>query len=339
LTGPALASIEKHVSSCEVCTAEARALRDVSRALAALPVDEPDALSVRRQRQRLLASFNEAMVAPATSFSKRRWTGVGTLVGSALVVIAVLSTFRGHRAAPIAASENATGPADDVVVIAPEPARWSRADHGPETRLELDDGELDVHVKHHGDPHGLLVKLPDGELRDIGTTFRVRVREGRTVSVVVREGAVVFRRDGASPVLVGAGESWSADDSSLRVAAPESASSRSPALVPATPSSTHRTAALPPAAPAAGDTDKEFREGVDLLNAGDAAPAAASLRAYLARAPSAARAEDASYLLVLALHRAGDDPAALAAAREYVRLYPNGLRRREVERLFPGKDR
>jgi hypothetical protein len=215
-------------------------------------------------------------------------------------------------------------------VVAPDAARWSRAEVGPNTRLKLDDGELDIHVKHHGDAHGLLVKLPDGELEDIGTTFRVRVIEGRTVSIVVREGAVVFRRDGVDPVLLGAGEFWPGGDPSVAASAPAATSTNRVAPAPALAASRPRTVPPPRA-----DTEKDFRDGVDLLNAGNAAQAAAAFRGYLAHVPTSERTEDASYLLVLALHRSGDEAAAQAAARDYVRLYPHGLRRREAERLFP----
>jgi TolA-binding protein len=329
ITGPARTSIEQHISTCEVCAAQDRALREVSDALAALPVAETDALSVRRQRQRILALFDEAQARPAVRRTNRRWAAGVVLVAGALAASVVFVATRGQRAAPTATSPKPEERADDVVVVVPETARWSRVEQGSNTRLKLDDGELDIHVKHHGEAHGLLVKLPDGELDDIGTTFRVRVEEGRTVAVVVREGAVVLRRDGAGPVLLGAGESWSADDS--WPTASSSVASTGPSAPAPTPPPPPRVASIANKP----DGAKEFRDGVDLLSAGNAAQAAVAFRAYLARGPGAERTEDAMYLLVLALHRSGDDPEAQSAARDYLRVYPHGLRRQEVVRLFP----
>ena len=327
LTGAALASIEQHVSNCGVCAAHARALRDVSTALAALPVDDRDALSVRRQRQRILALFNETQLAPANRRSKGRPMAVAVLATSTLAALAALFVTRWHGAAP---STPRVDQGADVVVVVPEAARWSRAEEGPTTRLKLDDGELDIHVKHHGEAHGLLVKLPDGELEDIGTTFRVRVSEARTISIVVREGAIVFRRDGAGPLLLGAGESWTPDGPSVAAPPSTTASADTDAVVSPRVSPAPWTAAPQPA-----DAEKDFRLGVDMLSAGNAAQAAGAFRHYLSHGSAPERTEDATYLLVLALHRSGDDAGAQAAARDYLSRYPHGLRRREVELLFP----
>jgi hypothetical protein len=333
LTGSARVSIEEHTSTCEVCAAEDRKLRSVSGAVAGLPVGETDALTVRRQRQRILALFNDAQVTSAARRTRRRRAVGAVLAASAFSALGAVVATQSHRGAPSTPSAKLADRADDVVVVVPETARWSRADEGPNTRVKLDDGELDIHVKHHAEAHGLLVTLPDGELEDIGTTFRVRVKGGHTVAVVVREGAIVFRRGNAGPVLLGAGESWSADDPS--VAASSSAAAPSgPTAVSAAPPPATSTKPAPPA-----DAAKSFRDGVDLLNEGNAAQAAAAFRTYLSRGPTAERAEDATYLLVLALHRSGDEPAAQTAARDYVRLYPRGLRLREVQDLVPAEDR
>jgi TolA-binding protein len=331
ITGRALASIEQHVSTCKQCATDARALQRVADALAALPVAERDALSVRRQRQRLIASFNEAQLAAPTSRTGQ-WRIAGVFVAAALVALAAVAASRGPRVHAVT-----TGPedhADDVVIVVPESARWSRTEEGSNTRVKLDDGELDVHVKHHGDAHGLLVTLPDGELEDVGTTFRVRVREGRTASIVVREGAVVFRRARSGAILLGAGDSWTADEPSANPA-PSAAASTVPTETAPPSASPPKTPTVSSTRETAGRDAKEFRDAVDLLNAGDAARAAAALRTYLARRPAAERTEDATYLLVLPLRRSGDVVGAEVAARDYVRLYPHGLRRREIEGLAP----
>ena len=56
----------------------------------------------------------------------------------------------------------------------------------------------------------LLVRLPDGELEDIGTTFSVSGRAGAHRSRRRRGGRVMLRLQGRAPVTITAGESWPA---------------------------------------------------------------------------------------------------------------------------------
>jgi hypothetical protein len=337
LTGTARASLALHLSTCADCRAEARALESLASALAALPVSEADEVSARRQRRRLLVAFNDAQLAPRGRDVAWRWAGAGlvaaVVAGAALFVGTRSRNRELHAVLPPSASEatRGTDPPEDPVVIVASEARWMRSEQGTTTRVELDDGDLDIHVQHRGAPHGLVVSVPDGELDDVGTTFHVRVQKGRTVGIQVREGAVVFRRPGKGALLLGAGESWTGDGPPAPVATTFSDSlSASPPPPPRAPAS----ASAKEDADATG-SGREFREAVTLLNAGSGAAAAAAFRAYLARHPGDGRAEDAAYLLVLALRRSGDEAGAYAAAREYLQRYPHGFRRREIERVAP----
>jgi hypothetical protein len=311
-----------------------RALGELSEALAGLPVTPADAVSARRQRQRLLGAFNRSLVESHGRPVTRRWAA-SALIAASFATVAVLVASRIRQDAPTSTPSYGDDRASDPVVIVPEDARWSRSEEGATTRVTLDDGELEIHVKHRAAPHGLVLSLPDGELDDVGTTFHVRVQGGRTVAIRVQEGAVVFRRTRAGTLLLGAGESWTADGppaavvatASLTVSAGAAKPIQSPPRGPTLSSSNDNAEALGAA--------KEFRDAVDLLNKGNGGAAAGALRSYLARHPGDGRAEDAAYLLVLALQRAGDEAAAAAAAREYLQRYPHGLRRREIERLAP----
>jgi TolA-binding protein len=195
----------------------------------------------------------------------------------------------------------------------------------------------------------LLVRLPDGELEDIGTTFSVTVEEGRTARVAVEEGRVVLRLHGRAPVVIAAGESWPAPSVTLSAPAPSlpgpaaaPATERAPTgLEPATPHeppasvrkpSRARASASPATAPSAASND--FREAMAALRTGRSRDAAARFARFIERHPRDARAEDAAYLRVFALREAGDDAGMKAAARQYLGHHPQGFRRAEVEALL-----
>ena len=333
LIGRARAAMDLHLASCKECSAEARTLNRLSEALAALPVAGTDAVTARRQRQHLLGAFDRFQVESQDRSVRWRWT-VGTRIVAPLVTAAVLVAIHSHRVAPTSTPSHVEWAGDSVVIV-PADARWTRSEQGATTRVTLDDGELDIHVKHHAAPHGLVVSLPDGELEDVGTTFHVQVQGGRTVAIRVQEGAVVFRRAQRGAVLLGAGESWSADRLPAAVLAASSPSAdgsvtsllRSPPVGPALAMPEEKAGTLGAA--------KEFRDAIDLLNTGQGGKAADAFRAYLARHPADGRAEDVAYLLVLALRRAGNEAAASSAAHDYLQRYPHGLRRPEIERLDP----
>jgi hypothetical protein len=312
LDAAARAALAQHQRSCEPCRIAATALASLGSALATLPVPATDALSARRSRNRLLAAFESA----PNTHAPQPVRGRGRIALGAFVLAGVAATavvaMRSRpsvdppatpaveaRAATVVATSAAEIAAVTVVATS---ARWSRHDEGGLTRVRLDDGDLELHVPHGTEPHRLIVSLPDAELEDIGTAFHVSVVAGRTVSIVVSEGAVVLRRAGQPAVLLAAGERWLAE--------------------PAHPERDKR------------DTvPREFRDAVSLLTSGRNAAAAAALRGFLARHGGDSRAEDASYLLVLALQRAGDSAAMRTAARAYLQRYPRGFRRSQVEPL------
>ena len=341
LTGRARENLELHMRTCAQCRAEAEAFDILDRALRALPASTTDAVTARRDRQRLLAAFNDRQLAAPARTTPRRAIFPVLLVAAGLsAVVFVVQRGRTQRAVDVPPS---------FVSITPSDASWTRSDETGITRVRLDRGELDIHVTHTAAPHEVVVLLPDGELDDVGTTFHVKVDAGSTVAVSVSEGRVVLRRFGDEPISIGAGGSWvrpsltaatspsaSVSDapppaaaSAISLGSTTSASIASPpppsAIRPHTEPTREAATTRPP--PQAG----ELNEAVAAMNSGSYPAAVRALRAYLAQHPGTAQSEDASYLLVVALLHEGDRASAREAARDYLNRYPHGLRRTEVE--------
>ncbi len=329
LTGGELASFERHMTACPACLREARALEGLAEALRASPQDgaSADMLYVRRERTRLLAAFDGALVAPERHAGARRRMLLA--VGAAVLVACVLVLWRVRPGThPVEAS--ATVHADSTAV-------WSERKEGNRERIVLERGALWIHVDHSSVAERLLVVLPDGELEDMGTTFTVSAEGRRTTRVAVQEGSVVLRILGQSAVAIGAGETWVPE-------APPPASACASTAPPAQPASSERRVLSLPApsaprtsAPSASARESEasidFRAAMAALDVGHDAEAAASFGSFLARHPRDPRAEDAAYLRVIALQRSGNREGMRQAAQDYLDRHPAGFRRAEMETL------
>jgi hypothetical protein len=301
----------RHAGACADCAREVQALEALA---AALRVEgEADELRARRERTRLLASFDRALLAPAR---RPRWPWM--LAPVALAGAAAL-LLRG-RPTPVPA------PATAAVVRAEGAAVWSDRREAGREEVLLERGALWIHVVHAADGGHVLVRLPDGELEDTGTTFTVRAEDGHTTRVAVEEGRVLLRIHGQPPVSLGAGEAWAppASGEKIRQQADEWPASAAPSEPRPAPR------AAPKSAPQA-DPSAEFREAMAAFDTGDARQAAGRFAAFVARHPADPRAEDASYLRVIALQRCEDREGLREAAADYLRRYPAGFRRAEVE--------
>jgi hypothetical protein len=340
LTGRARENLELHVRTCAQCRAEAEAFDVLDQSLRALPAPTTDAVTARRDRQRLLAAFNDRQLAAPAGTTPRRAILPVVLVAAGLsAVVVVVQRGRAQRAPDVPPS---------LVSITPGDASWARSDEIGITRVHLDRGELDVHVTHTAAPHEVVVLLPDGELDDVGTTFHVKVDGGWTVAVSVSEGRVVLRRFGDEPISIGAGGSWvrpSQTAATLSALVPDAppptatsalspastATASIPSIAPPSAVRPHTEPSRESAASEAAPRASELNEAVAAMNSGSYPAAVRALRAYLAQHPETAQSEDASYLLVVALLHEGDRPSAREAARDYLNRYPLGLRRTEVE--------
>jgi FecR-like protein len=330
LAGAERASFERHVTVCPACSREVQALGALAESLRAGPPDHTvaDELHVRRERTRLLAAFDRALLAPrrSRSFGHRLlWPVVAALV----VAILVLPRVRRPTWPPAHAS--------NAVVHADSTAVWTERMVGERENVVLERGALWVHVDHSSGEGQLLVVLPDGELEDIGTTFMVSAEDGRTTRVAVQEGHVVLRLRGQAAIALGPGDTWIPGPRPV-------ASAWASVVAPAGPAPTARldrgewstpsprpSASL--ASPRASDPSIDFRAAMAELDVGDNAQAAAAFADFFDKHPRDPRSEDAAYLRVVALQRSGDSAGMRHAALEYLRRYPAGFRQAEVEPL------
>ncbi|WP_394828094.1 FecR domain-containing protein [Pendulispora albinea] len=358
LMGPERASFEAHRRGCPVCSREAQALDDLAGAFrASSPNAGADELRVRRERTRLLAAFDGALVAPEPTWRARpRRLGLA----AALVLVAGLLVFWRMRH-PSELRQAVPAPAPDTVIHADSTALYSKRTEGGRDEIVLERGALWIHVSHASPERALRVLLPDGELEDTGTIFTVSVADGHTTRVAVEEGSVVLRLRGAPPAVLGAGGIWVAADA--RATPPPSAPAPVPPSAPApAPSSAGSTALatsasaaplapqvprgprvspaphVPSAPPSASaprpDPSDDFRTAMAAFGAGKNREAASRFAAFLEKHPRDPRAEDAAYLRIFALQRTGDASAMKDAARAYLHRYPAGFRRAEVEELL-----
>ncbi len=327
LAGAARKNLQRHVEGCAVCAAEVAALDRLARQARAELDDThgDDELRVWRERTRLLAAFDGALVS-----SKRpaRWL-LWPLAAAALVV-AVLAV-RGRGGSGESRREAAAIQADDG-------AAWVRRP-GPDGREEiaLRHGTLWIHVDRARGERPVRVLLLDGELEDVGTTFTVSADAAATTRVIVQEGRIVLRLRGRAPVELGAGERWPASAPDVRPvasAAPPVAPPRHDELRPA-PARVTRPPRPPADADAAvtGDPLVAFRAAAAALRAGDNAGAAVAFTRFLDDHPTDPMAEDAAYLRVIAFQRMGAGADLRRAARAYLQRFPSGFRRDEVSRL------
>lgn len=212
-------------------------------------------------------------------------------------------------------------------------------------RVDLVEGVLDFDVRQHAAGRRFVVAVPDGEIEDVGTRFRVTTHGGQTEEISVEEGAVVFRRPGRSSVELGAGQIYRAE-STRSVAAAEGGDARrapEPSRSPAVPAPIACVNVRGTSAPSSAGSPVPHasnRQAAALERPRGIAPSAAPSTAGFidpAAAPSSTglsqeeQAEDEAYLRVVALLRENRREEAKVAARAFVARFPSGLRRREMD--------
>jgi hypothetical protein len=289
LSGTALVAFEEHASRCEQCRKERRALNTLARELAVSSAAE-DEVALRRERARLLAAAHP-------NVPEQRSARSGGWV--ALAAACCLLGFLGIRKLPF--GQSTVAPVIDVV--ASPGARWDREITKTSERLTLTEGVLRLTVRHSTGDRRTAIHVPDGDIDDVGTVFRVTVREGHTREIVVSDGAIVFRRPGEAPLLLTSPSLWTPKPAEPVPAPPGLASPAEPVATPPRP--------LPP-----------LVERAKARSASRAPSTASSTE----RPPD----EDLSYLRIVALRREGRSEEARLAAAEYLRLFPAGFRRADV---------
>lgn len=309
------ASFERHLATCNACSAAQARLRELAAALRETPPPEPTELEHRRTRAALLGRANGNMVASARPI---RWALVAPLV--AALALALLLIGRSRPATSV--------PASAVAQTAPAPlfevAEVGKADFASEkapglSRVTLRSGTAAFHVEHVKPGARFVVVVPDGEVEVRGTRFVVEVAEGRTRSVVVTEGVVAVRIAAFEGELR-AGERWP-------TALP---SSSPPTMAPASASVAASPLPTPSARPTPGP---RFAEAMASFNKGDYGDAERLFANFVRMFPGDSRTEDAMFLIADARARRGDASGARDAARAYLTRYPSGLRAPAAARL------
>lgn len=312
----ALEKAQKHRGHCVECRQEHARLASIGALLNDAEHPSMDELGAKRLRARILADA-ERELRRETPEVLPRPRSLRTGLAVAAVLVSTVGAYGAlHRAA---APQKAA-----VNLVDEGGARFSRTTQGDVAQVTLSEGTMRFAVTHDGaGPHKLLVKVPDGEVEDIGTTFHVTVHDGRTVRVVVDDGRVVVhtKESGAHGRIVSAGEVWEA--------APPLASSDPSVPAPsATPAPTASTVTSPAKVTA---TPPHDRPKALAASAAKSDGSSTPNEAVPASVPSSSVGEDTAYLTVVRLLREGRRDEAKAAARRYVVLYPGGLRRKEMD--------
>jgi hypothetical protein len=330
LAGAERASFERHAKTCSVCARELLELERLGETLRAHASNAADELHARRERTRLLATFDRDLLAARDGGAARRRLVAAAVSMAVLAGVVVVCRARPWAARPVHVE------ASSAVVHADPATAWSERVEGDREVVDLDHGALSIRVDHATSTRRLVVVLPDGELEDTGTTFTVSADDGRTTRVAVQEGSVVLRLRGRPSATVRAGGVWTpAAPPAIASACASSTPSREPAPPPL-PRSPRPAAQPPRAATSSGfahDPSLDLVGPMAALDRGDNTAAADGFARFLRGHPSDPRAEDAAYLCVIALQRSGDRDGTRAAATEYLRRYPAGFRRAEVETL------
>ncbi|HLK39027.1 MAG TPA: FecR domain-containing protein [Polyangiaceae bacterium] len=332
LRGAERASFERHAKLCPACAREVQELDALAETLRAAPLEQADELRARRERTRLLAALDRELLAPKGDGERVRrrllWPiAAMTLAASALLVWRISGRSPAHAE---------TSPA---VVHADPATAWSERVDGDREVVMLDHGALSIRVDHATNSRRLVVVLPDGQLEDTGTTFRVSADDGRTTRVAVQEGSVVLRLRGQPAIALSAGDVWSptAPPPAMASACANSTPATERSCVTPARSSAVRSSAQPPrvatSSEVAHDASGDLSGPMAALDRGDNRAAADGFAHFLRIHASDARAEDAAYLRVIALQRCGDRDGMRAAGIEYLHRYPAGFRRAEVETL------
>jgi FecR protein len=325
LDQPTTHEVEQHVAQCDSCRELLAGLGLLRKALRE-PAGAPNAFAMKRLRRETLDRAQGAPPSPAGRRSIVRVTAA--LVALATIVSAIAGILFWVLSPPAA----------EVTVMAAPGASFSREEVGSTEIVRLTDGAFEFDVHSH--ERRLLVMVPDGEIEDIGTRFRVVVQNGATSEISVSEGQVEYRKEGAAPLRLIAGmtyrpvpaegERQTAADAVLAPQGVAASANTSPvAAVPATASANEakqRGVIARPALSGAPNTSTAARSA-------SAEPPAASQKA-----PPGLTAEDVAYMRVVHLMRAGHTAKARAAAQQYLADFPAGLRRGEMQSVIKADD-
>ncbi|MEY4512118.1 MAG: hypothetical protein RLZZ450_4240 [Pseudomonadota bacterium] len=307
LDAHARAALEPHLSGCATCRLERQKLDELAQGLSAIGGDV-DAMSLRRLRQRTLESANAEVTQSAP---QKRWPRALGWTLAACVSVAAAVVVVGMPLRP-----PAVAPGLAVVVVADHDAKWQRFVERDIERVDLSAGTLLFRVARKPADPRLIVRVPDGVIEDLGTTFSVSVRDGETSEISVQEGHVLFHRRGEAALHLVAGSTWTPPLEPMRSSSPPTTTA------PATPRARDPQGAGPANAPSPPNRRP-------MPSASAHRPAAhAGQESWVSDT-----GEDEAYLHIVALLREGRSAEARLAAFAYLKAYPTGFRRLEVKKV------
>jgi ferric-dicitrate binding protein FerR (iron transport regulator) len=336
-----------HAQHCPECAREQRALAALGTRLRAGASAAAPELMLRRVRQNVLAGANRHALAPqpTAAWFARFAAGLGPRVALGALALALVGSgvlaYRTQRAKVRGAAA--------LQLVAAADADFAHLREPQLEIIELRAGSLEISFRRSAHD-SLVVRVPDGEIRDFGTVFRVSVQHGRTEEITVREGAVLLRRPGRSDVVIAAGETYRAPALPLR---PQRATAPTPdrqdslerseaVAAPATrgganePGVSAADGGQPIQQPSAARTD---HSSTRRRPARPAQLGPAGLRERASPAVGELDEQDRAYLRILALLQDGRRAEARLAAQEYQRDFPAGFRRNEVAAIAAATER
>jgi hypothetical protein len=332
ISGDDRLAFERHAQTCEHCTRELRDLLRLRELGQQLPWPKVEPLARRRQRNELLRRAHggdEARPVPPW-----RWVIVAAVLSA--LALGVLTYRKLHRDLPLTIAAAVV-----YDLSAGEGSTWRELAKGDAVRLELQKGELAVHVVKLAAGQSFVLQLPDGELEVRGTRFTVAADLRHTQRVAVSEGRVALRVRGYPEALLSAGQSWQLASTTPEASARAGSSAASIAVTapsngeqvakPSRPASSARARPLP--AEPEPSPRSDFAVAMASFSRGDFATAEQLFERFEAQHPESSQVEDSLFLRAVARLRRGDAAGAQSLAAQYLRRYPSGFRAGEAQRI------
>lgn len=241
-----------------------------------------DDVAVRRVRGQLLA-WAEAETTRRWEKRAQVYAWWPRVAAVALVVMAAGLGLDGWRRWHVTPDEVESS----VASLEADAARWRSVVDEAVEKIDLSDGTLRLRVNKKPGGKRVIVRVPDGEIEDLGTVFHVVVRDGRTARVGVDEGSVTIRLHGMAPIVIGAGQTWERGEE--RVVFSRSPSARARAV---TPEPAIEDVSVPAPPPQADREDAAYLAVIRAARAGDVARAKALAADYLREFPNGFRREE-----------------------------------------------
>ncbi len=342
--------LSEHLSRCEVCRREQRALSNLKDRLKKELPDEVDELRLRRLRREVLEQANRALIEHGTEneslpASNRRAGGqrspsvlrmsegrnIGASQSSAFRRRAILPMVAISLVAAMAVLgwKGLFGGQPSIQVTDGSGADWSEVRSPTAARVVLREGAIELRIRRTAGDAPMFVVVPDGEIEDIGTVFRVEVKHSATQNIEVTEGTVLFHRPGQPDVRVSAGEHWANPNASKTGSALVAPPLQSAAAEPQPPPPPSSSSAPKQGSPQGSQTPPEAMKDKPKTSGSGTTTAAEKPNAPPVKVDNLE--EDIAYLRVIALLREGRKDEAKLAAKDYLRRFPKGFRRVEVE--------